>query len=383
MIKGNSILIVAWSFPPVRSPRALKAEAILKGLYSEFKHITVLTRSRSSRYLLENYSNIDIVELKDTELWQLRFNHGKSHTLGYNWLKRIFNGLLKKFFNYPDFAIYFRVLKAARQLRVSFYDVCITVDGPQTLQWAVAYLRWRGKLNISTWISDNGDPLTRGLPGNKVAPYFKLMEDFFCSQADYITVPVDDGYSYFRAKYANKIFVIPHSLIFPEDQLHSQLNEASSVHATHQGSCSFAYAGNMMPYQKQARSFFDHLAKVYRSFSFHIFGANHDLVDSLIELYPSLEGKVIQHGMLERTELLRILGGFDFLVYFPYNNTGQIPFKLIDYAFSKLPVLAYREGENVLVDSFIKGDYSNRSVIPDYKLYDYRITTKKYLDLIS
>jgi hypothetical protein len=378
MDNSKSILLISWSLPPIKGPRSIKSEAILKGFYEKFEHITLVTRDLSSNYVKEKFPNASFIPMASKEIASLDIDVKKSEKLGLHWLKRMVNGLLTKFCNYPDIMVFFRLVKAFRRLRSQNFDYALSIDGPQTMHWAVAYLRWRNKLNVKVWIADNGDPLTRNLPGNMVAPYFKYIEDWFCEKTDILTVPVYEGYGYFKTRFRKKIQIVKHSLIFPSKKEFSPTGEISSTNMIH-----MAYAGNMMPYQAKAKLFFKQIGEMDLSFTLHIYGSNGSLVRGLVAEYPMLKEKVIDHGLLEREKLLLELQEMHFLVYFPYNDTGQVPFKLIDYAFTGLPVLRYDLETKESLKSFLDGDYTEKEALPNYQDYHYADTTAEYVNLFE
>lgn len=375
------ILVVSWSFPPDKNPKAVKTEAIVDELVRRGHSVTLLTKGNFSDFPRTYFNRIDRLVLMDSKEWKkLNVNLEKSEKWSLAKIKRLINGAALKFFSYPQIQAFFAVFKELKVLKNEFYDLCLSVDGPQQMHWGIALARKIERLKVSFWIADCGDPLTRHTVGNSVAPYFKLSENFFCTVADKITVPVKQGFNYFPKRFNHKIHLVEHSLIFPKD-----LQISKSNNKKNSGVKSFAFGGNIMPYREEAKSFFNSLNDIGASFEFHIYGGNEDFIQELLSLSLNIKNNVFIHGKMDRFELLENLMKHDFLVYFPYpNGSLQVPFKLIDYSFTGLPILEFKYKEKDLnkLKAFIEGDFKESRKVLSYKNFSNRKTVQKYLELL-
>ena len=376
----KNILIVSWSYPPINDPRAVKAEAIVEKLLELGFSVTLLTRGELKNFSVRQNKHLDELVLMPLKNWKkFNINLNKSESkFSKDFFLRIINGALLKFLSYPNIQAFYYVFIYLKRLKTKKFDLCISVDGPQQMHWAIAFSRKIKKVKIQNWIADCGDPLTRLTLGNRVAPYFKLVEDFFCKEADVITVPVLAGFNYFKKKFRKKIHLVEHSLIFPEvKSRNNNLKIEGDVPK-------FAYAGNMMPYKEEIKSFFKNLNNFEQNFEFHIYSGNENFISELLVLNPNLKNKIISHGSLNRFELLKDLIQFDFLVYFQFQGNAQVSFKLIDYSYMNVPVLEFSTPEkdfNKLI-SFLSGDYSQAMKLDNYNKYSNNVTVPKYLDLL-
>lgn len=379
-LRNLEILIVSWSFPPAADPRAAKSEAIVTELLRLGHRVSLLTRvdpktdiDAKLKSQLEQYYAIP---WKDWPLFKVNLSKSQSW-LSIHKYKRLWNGLLLKLISYPDLQAFFQLKKALREFTRD-YDLCLSVDGPQQMHWAVAYTRNSKNLKCTTWIADCGDPLTRLSLGNKVAPYFKLVENWFCRNADHITVPIEQGFHYFLPKFRHKMHLVRHSLTFPETR------EPVIKYSEQSGIPTFVYAGNMMPYQNEARKFFKYLASLDFAFNFVTIGGNESLIHGFLEDYPKLLDKVDVKGKMARGDMISELRKFDFLVYLKFSGKHQVSFKLIDYSYANIPIFSF---DGSIIDEsnflkFINGDYTRSMEVPSYSEHNSKTTVPLYLDLI-
>lgn len=291
-------------------------------------------------------------------------------------VKRYFFGMLRVLIDYPGINAFFETYKTLKKLKGNSFDCCLSIDGPQEMHWAVTLARRKKIISVGKFIADCGDPLTRNLPGFMIAPYFKIIEDWFCRNADRITVPVAEGFSYFKPEFKSKINVVKHSLEFPEQTEIKKVPDEDGI-------VQFAYAGNLMPYQKQLNILLTFLSQYNFNYCFHIYGNDDSVIDNLVgSSYPK-QIDFINHGKKKRFQLLVELSRYDFLIYFLYpETTGQIPFKLIDYSFTGLPAVGIRGKSDLRVFSeFLSGNYENGRELPDFREYHYSLTVNEYESL--
>jgi hypothetical protein len=179
--------------------------------------VTLITRVKDNEsipmHFTERLNKSILIKWKDWKLLKVNFLESSSW-LNINKYKRLLNGFLYKFFDYPEIKTFFDFYKVLQEVNDDF-DICLSIDGPQPMHWALIKARKKRYFKTKIWIADCGDPFTRAPFGNKVAFYFKYIENWFCKHADHITVPIKEGFCYFPQQFKSKITVIPHSLTFP------------------------------------------------------------------------------------------------------------------------------------------------------------------------
>ena len=377
------ILVVSWSFPPIPGPRAIKAAAIASELMKLGHDVSIITRGDSTNFpheLVDRAKRVEFMNPKESRILPVDLSES-TRLLSRAWFSRKINGALYRFFCYPAISAFFKTVVALRKFRGEAFDATISVDGPQPLHWAVARSRGRRDLDLGVWIADCGDPLLRGLPGNMPAGYFKIIENKFVRAADVITVPVRQGVDYFERRHANKIFTVPHSLVFPSKRPKPEIDRAPSATA---GNMRIGYAGNLSPYRDK---FFDFISALPRTSGceFHIFGENAAIIGQARARFPDKRNLILERGAVSRGALLPELPAFDFLVLFAYESGIQVPFKTIDYSFSGRPILLFesRERTTPILNEFLSGDFRNEFEAPDFERYAAENTVPQYISLIE
>jgi hypothetical protein len=148
----------------------------------------------------------------------------------------------------------------------------------------------------------------------------------------------------------------------------------------------FIYSGVVMPRSRDIFSIIDFLLKEEIDFRFDIYTRQ---LQHFEKYSKHLNRKLFIHNYIPRKDLLPILAKADFLVNVNTDPSGEItnavPTKLIDYRISGRPILSYEQSklpENTIRE-FLKGDYSNQFVDPDFDRYIIENVAKKFISLIS
>lgn len=366
MKERKKILIVSRSFYPQNSPRSLRTTELAKEFSRQGHAVTVLTPKDNNVHEQFERENRLTIKNMGRPRWKTP-SFGKSK-IGYL-LTRIFVRLLHLTIEYPDIELMFMVKKALR--KESGYDMLISVAVPYPIHWGVAKV-WNKKQKIAeTWVADCGDPYM----GDKSDTfrklfYFKYVEQFFLKKADYITVPIEEAIKAYYKEYRHKFRVIPQGLSFPKIQNEKNQNSVPT----------FIYSGAITPYMHYALPFFEFIKTLKTDFCFKVYTRSPELFIS--NLGPIID-KININSYIKRENLLQELSNADFLLHFPYKENSQRSLKLIDYWFSRRPVLSFdnQEACKKLFLEFLKGDYSNQDDIPAIDEFRIENVCKSFLKL--
>ena len=142
----------------------------------------------------------------------------------------------------------------------------------------------------------------------------------------------------------------------------------------------FAYAGNIIPVNRDPRPFLEYLSTLDINFLFIFYTRKAGLIK---EYKEKLKEKLEIKDCIPRHELLPVLASMDFLVNFDNNTEVHTPSKLIDYAIVKRPVLNITSTiDKSLVTAFLARDYKDAYVIDNIDQYDIKDVAGKFLKLI-
>ncbi len=275
-------------------------------------------------------------------------------------------------FEYPNIQYVWLVRRRIKDKQG--YDLLISIAHPHTIHWAIASIY--SKSLAKTWVADCGDPYALLQNDSfKKWVHFHWIERWSFRKCDYISIPVETALKSYFSEFHKKIKIIPQGLTFPDliRPMHDSQNEKIT----------FAYSGDIFPYQQYALHFFSQLKKIKIPFNFIVYSSGLDFFKSKID--ESVRNNCDFFEPIDRVELIRLLMHVDFLVFFPYQNPSQSPFKLIDYTYLKKPILEYSADEYSMLTfhQFIQRDYSSQYA--GINLEDYKIegVAQRFIDLID
>ena len=365
---SKKILILSSCFYPNISPRSFRTTELAKELAKQGHDVTVYIRKEDYNY--EQISTTHGVTIKDYGKFYLKKIQIKGVGVEL-WLRRAINRILLQFIEYPDIEYMFKVIKILKNETI--YDLLISIAVPHPIHWGVALLRERISRITSIWIADCGDPYMLCETSNfKKLPYFGIIEKYFCSKTDFITVPTISSVAGYYSKYKSKIRVIPQGFCFDDISLYK--DDLINVVPT------FAYAGSFIPKKRDPQKFIEYLYSLNRDFHFIIYSNQHQMLSQYIDKFSN---NIELKEFIERKELLYELSKMDFLVNFKNNTDIQTPSKIIDYSLTGRPILSVSdEGlETIIINEFLDGNYEHSFCIDNIKKYNIKNVAKDFLEL--
>ena len=365
----KKILIVASTFFPENWPRSIRTTELAKEFAREGHQVTVLVpKNKIVHKQFENKYNLEIKDLGKKNFKEIDIISGSKLSV---LVKRIFKRSLDLFFHYPNIEWMFKVKRALKY--ENGYDLLITIAFPHSIHWGTAWA-WRDKDKIAqTWLADCGDPFM-GLENDsfKKLFYFKYFERSWGKKVTNIIVPFEGAKKSYYPEFQDKISVIPQGFSFPKLSKNKKNNNKVIT---------FIYSGNIGSYKHYYIPFFNFLKELKISFKFIVFTKEDYIFKNELN---NIINKVEINSYVSRDQLIETLVCADFLIHFPYQNSTQKSLKLIDYAFSKTPILSYHGVEdNIIFKQFLKGNYSNQLLVDNIDQYRIENVCQQFLELTS
>ncbi len=203
--------------------------------------------------------------------------------------------------------------------------------------------------------------------------YFKYFEKYFCQNAHYITVPIEEAKRGYYPEFRDKIRVIPQGFNFNEIEINQEAYRKNDIPT-------FAYAGGLIPGGRDPRQLLDYLISLNWGYKFILYTKSRDLVKP----YVDKSGRKIEiRDYIPRDKLLQELARMDFLVNFENETSRQQPSKLIDYYLTGRPVLSVPSTDvnTKVVNEFLCGDYSHSYNFGDMCQYRIENVCNRFLSL--
>ncbi len=365
----KKIAIVGNSFFPEKSPRAIRTTELAKEFAKQGHQVTVFVpREEECHSKFENNFNIKIKDIGHGSYKDIDINSGGK-------ISQLFKRALKRgldlFLHYPTIGWMFKVKKALKKERG--FDLLISIAVPHPIHWGVAAIWKKDKSLAKTWVADCGDPfmLHQNDTFKKIF-YFRFFEKSWGRKTDYIAVPFTEAVNGYYPEFSNKIVVIPQGFTFPEVNFEAK---------TKNKVLTFIYSGDIGSYRHFYIPFFDFIKKLEIDFNFIIFTKERYFYENELS---EISNKIEIRDYVERKELIETFIKADFLVHFPYQNNTQRSVKLVDYGYSKTPVLSYKgEKDNELVKQFLDEDYKNKLDVITIDEYRIENVCKQFLELCN
>ncbi len=362
----KKVLIFSKMVFPETSPRAFRTSELAKELSKRGFEVVVYAPLKDYDYSeYEKTFNLKVRDLNPLFFFK-RANSPKS---------KFFRGidfLLKKIIEYPDIELFFKPLKILKKEKN--VHAVISIGIPHTLHWGTAWAKKRLKNDFpEKWIADCGDPYMGNI-FHKPFFYFKYIEKFFCKNADYITIPIEEGRKAYYSEFHEKINIIPQGFNFKEIVL--ETNRKPNLVPT------FCYAGSIYVKHRNPSVFLDYLVNLELDFRFIVYTNS----SSFFEKYKEALGeKLIIRDFIPRLGLLNELQKMDFVINFENNTSLQLPSKIIDYALIKVPILSVNLTELNTIDikEFLLGNYSSELKVSNIDQYNIENVGCEFVKLIG
>jgi len=370
MIKKKKILIISRSFYPHNSPRSFRTTELVKEFSRLGHEVTLLTHKIDKVHSeFESQYNVKIKDLGKRFLPRIKIGHGNKFL---NIFKRLLRRGLILLFVYPDIELMYLVNKS---LKSEFdYDLLISIAVPHTTHWGVALSRNNNHQIAKIWVADCGDPFYLNIHDTfKKLFYLKYLEKWYSRKADYISIPFEGLKKYFFKEFDDKYKIIPQGFNFDNIKIFDgEINNKDTT---------FAYAGGFIKESRDPAKFFDFLLTIEKPFKFIIYNEQKEFTDPY---KTKLGDKLVLRNYIPREKLIYELSKMDFLVNFEYNPTNQAPSKLIDYSFTKRPILLIKNesfDENLIKDFLLK-NYTNQFIIDNIDRFNIKNVAQQFLELI-
>lgn len=357
------IVIISQNAYPFQSPRAFRASELAEQLAKRGNDVTHYSIHGSFNY--DKYENETGVKMRKISThYPLSANDGNTK---YNWFQRLKYHFLHRLFFYPECVLHFKVKSILK--KENNVDLLITVAYPHSIHsGAASYKQKRPDSFPKMWIADCGDPFCLN-PFFSFPKYFERIERRWCSLADYITIPIEEGMVGYFPEYHNKIRVIPQGFDF------------SKTPTAEYRPCeipTFAYAGSLYG-KRDPRDFLQFLSTLDFPFVFYLFThkpINAELKNLLGDKLKNIVGK-------NRKECIFELGKMDFLINFTNPTAIQSPSKLIDYGIAGRPILDVKIPftDSRLFMDFLHGNYGGQHRIENLDRYRIENVVDSFLNL--
>ena len=368
----KSILIISQHIFPKQTPRAHRATELAMEFSKQGYEVTLYAVLGKYDYkMFAKRHNIDVKPIKIS--WQYEPLSSDLNVKRF-FIDKALGKLFQKTIEFPNIEFYFKIPQIIKSEKK--FDVLISIADPHMIHWgcAKAKVKYPDKFS-KIWIADCGDPYYDNGNSEKFKERFKKMEQFFCENANFITVPISEAInSYFR-KYESKIKVIPQGFKFKmEDKIKLKpINEIPT----------FAYCGNFFTGYRNPSILFEFLLETKFNFKFIIYT---DHINLIVKYLPKLKDKIEIRPTIFRKEMIKEIKKMDFLVNIENTNLpGQLPSKLIDYAISNRPILSINpsnfKSKNIV--DFFDGNYQSRLILDNLEEHKIERVTNKFIELIN
>ncbi|MBU2019074.1 MAG: hypothetical protein KJ941_05460 [Bacteroidetes bacterium] len=366
------ILIITQHIFPKQTPRALRSTELMIELAKQGHDVTVYAVLGSTDYSeFEEKTSIKIknIPIKYQIIPYSSDLHNKRHLID-----QILGKILGKTLRFPNIEYKYRIPQILK--KELDCDLLISIADPHEIHWGVANFR-RNNPSISKykWVADCGDPCMHNQSAKGFVQKLKEKnEREFCELCDYISVPVESAKKAYYKEYRKKIKVIQQGFNF--DEIHLKEYSKNEVPT-------FAFAGMFYSEIRNPTNFLEMLNEIKLEFLFIIYTPHLNLIKSFKK---SLGRKLEIHQTIPRSELLSQLSTVDFLINLENENRpNQTPSKLIDYALTGRPILSVKPNsvDKELFISFLKGDYSKKTVINDLSDFKIQNVATKFIELVK
>jgi hypothetical protein len=361
------IIIFSARIYPAISPRSFRATELAKALSKLGHNVTLF--GILGDYDYSSFSETTGVVVKDLGKSYFSY-HNSDGKIKIPFWKKVFIASLSRLLEFP-YILYLNKVKA-KLLNEGNVDLVISIAIPYPIHWSIARIK-KSEKNFKLWISDCGDPFM-GNTFRKPPFYFKPIEKWWARKTDFITVPFEGAKNAYYNEFRDKIKIIPQGFSFENVNLPTYKTKKSIT---------FIYAGLFYPEKRDPTNFLKYLINLNIDFKFIIYTSNAKI---LLKYKSILGNKLIINESIERSLLLKELAKADFIINFKNKgSSAQIPSKLIDYTFSKRPIInltsEFDEEEKTIFNQFLNKNYSNQFKLKNFDKYNSLNVAKEFIKL--
>jgi len=366
------ILIISRSFYPMNSPRSFRTTELVKEFSRKGHEVILLTHKQDNVHIpFEDKYNVKIEDLGKSKIFKIDITKGNKFSI---LCKRLIKRMLLQLIEYPNIELMFQVRNKLKA-KESIYDLLISIAVPFPIHWGVAWSRNKNNRIAKVWVADCGDPFYYNIHDSfKKFFYFKYIEKWYSRKTDYISIPFEGLKKYFFKEFESKYRVIPQGFNFDNTKIYDKPIKNDVV--------TFAYAGGFIKTARDPKKFLDFLVTKNTPFKFIVYNKQKEFTEPYNDL---LGDKLVVKDYIPRKELLYELSKMDFLVNLEYDPENQSPSKLIDYSFTKRPILLIKNNEfyEHVVDEFLSRNYKNKFEMIDIDQYNIENVGQQFLNLVQ
>lgn len=244
------------------------------------------------------------------------------------------------------------------------YDVVIGIGRPFYIFLAVAMTKFKN----TKILFDIGDPFYGNIP---LAPYWKQIQRWTFSKADYICIPTEKAIpAYEGFVKSNQLRIIPQGVDFSQFTIAPYRKNPVPT---------FAYAGRLYDNIRNPKLFLEYLVALKQEFKFYLYTDLSRSMNQYSEYFNALGNKIEVLDFLERRQCVNVLSRYDFLINFENSTTTQVPSKIIDYGITGRPIISINTVafNPKIFNEFLEGNYSHRMQF-DITKYDIKNVTAQF-----
>lgn len=355
-MKQLKIVIIAYDVFPILSARSHRTTELAKALVKKGCNV-ILYAKLTKEY---DYSCF----IRETGI--ILKNIGNFYESDF-FINNILGKIIAHLTEYPKIKLIPFIKRAIKEERD--IDYLITIAAPHVIHFGVLFSNLK---RVKCWTADSGDPYML----NKIIGYhpfyFKWIEKAWCKKADFITVPIETAKNGYYSEFINKIHVIPQGFDF-STTLNLTLYKKNDIPT-------FAYSGTCYKPGRDITPFLKYLSSLDNEFLFIVYTKSY----SLFEPYEKKLGRKMEiREYVSRDILLNELSKMDFLINIKNESKIQQPSKLIDYYFTKRPILEITSSfkEENTFNEFLDENYMNKLEEKDISIYDISNVANKFIEL--
>lgn len=345
------ILIINYFSAPMVNAHVYRWERLANCWSSKGHSVDYLTANHGDLFCANNNNYIRFAKINYA---------GNAGNAGNSKKNNLFKNKLKKLFRllyWPDAyvkwlpAILIRTIKLTRDYDYIFsYYPCM----PSHIAGYVA----KALNPKSRWVMDYGDPFSTSdnMQPNNYYLFKKLnlwLEKKLFEKADEVVFYDEDNIRDYREKFPKNNFkLIPHLADIDSEYIYENKNKINSYNEK----IKLAYFGSFHKNIREPKPLFDLVKKLNflseGNFELHIYGPENGF-----SLKKKEVENIFYHGIVEKSEIKKIICEYDILVNLENENCSMKPSKLVDYISTGMPILNLGGNGSIEFNNYAKHGY--------------------------